>query len=213
MEAVTLPATRRTHLGSKHSRRVRDKGQIPVIIYGHGEKPVPVAVEAHDVENLLHHHLRVVSLNLEGRTEQYLIKAVQYDHLDARPIHLDLMRVDKDERVQVAVEIVLRGTPEGAHDGGVLMQLINQLEIECVVTAIPEDIRHAVTHLGLGDSVLVRDLELPKGVKALVDPDEKVAICRVPTEAAEEEAVEGEEGEAAEPEVIGRGKEEEASEG
>lgn len=214
MEAVTLPATRRTHLGTKHTRRVRDRGQTPAVIYGHGEDPVPVVVDAHEVESLLARQSRVVTLDLEGQTEQFLIKAVQYDHLDARPIHLDLMRVDADESVQVSVEVVLRGTAAGTHEGGVLMQLITQLDIECVVTAIPDEIRCTVTHLDIGDSLVVGDLELPEGVSATVDKDEKVAICRMPTETAEEEETdaEGAEGESAQPEMIGKGKDDEASE-
>jgi len=97
MEVAKLPAKRRTHLGSKHTRRVRQQGQIPAIIYGHNETPIPIAVDAHEVEVLLAHHSRVINIDLDNQQAQYLIKAVQYDHLDTTPIHLDLMRVNMDE--------------------------------------------------------------------------------------------------------------------
>ena len=211
MQSVTLPATSRKHLGTKHTRRLRQQGKLPAIIYGHGETPEPVTIDAHEMENALHHHSRVIELNVDSKKGQYLIKAIQYDHLQSTPIHMDLMRVDADEKVTVKIEIQLRGTPAGASDGGVLTQLINDLEIECMVTAIPESLRPTVTSLGVDEALTVGDLELPDGVTALLDPAEKVAICRVPTEEEEvEETVEGEEESTAQPEIIGRPKEESA---
>jgi large subunit ribosomal protein L25 len=213
MEEVTLPATRRTHLGTKYTRRIRHRGQIPAIIYGHGEAPEPIALEAHEVENILHRHSRVVNVDLDGRSNQYLIKAVQYDHLGSTPIHVDLMRVGRDERVRVSVEVELRGTPRGAAEGGVLVQLLNEIDVECVMTAIPEDFRPSVTNLELGESLLVKDLETPPGVTIMAEPEEKVATCRVPIEREEVEEEEAEEAEGAEePEVIARGKEESTKE-
>jgi large subunit ribosomal protein L25 len=208
MEATTLPAQRRTHLGSKHTRRVRQKGQIPAIIYGHNEEPIPVALDAHELGNVLLHHSRVVSIDLDNQPAQYLIKAVQYDHLQTTPIHLDLMRVDMDEKVELEVEIVLRGMPKGAHDGGVLHQPVTRVRVACVVTAIPEEIKHSVVELGLGDMLRMRDLHVPEGVTILNEPDEVIAVCREPVTAVEVEAVEGEEPTTAEPEVIGKKPEE-----
>jgi len=211
MEAVTLPAKRREHLGTKHTRRLRQTGQLPAVIYGHGQESVPVAVDAHEVEKLLHHHSRLLSLDIDGQAESYLIKAVQYDYLDTTPIHMDLVRVDMDERVQVTVEVVLRGTPEGAHEGGVIQLLQNELSVECVVTAIPENISLSVTHMKLDDAIAVKDITVEDGVTILADPEDKIVLCRMPTETAEEEPEEGEgeEASSAEPEVIGKGKDEE----
>lgn len=210
MENATLVAERRTHLGSKHTRRMRQAGKMPAILYGHGEKPEPVAVDAHEAENLLDHHSRVVELKLDGGTSHYLIKAVQYDYLGTNPIHLDLMRVDLNERVHVNVEIELRGVAEGTEEGGVLSQILNSIEVECLITSIPESIRANISGMKVDDDLLVKDLELPEGVTALTDAEERIAVCRIP--AAEEETEEGAEGEAdAMPEVIGRAKEEESS--
>lgn len=209
MEHATLVAERRTHLGSKHSRRMRQSGKMPAILYGHGEKPEAVAVDAHEAENLLDHHSRVVELKLDGGTNHYLIKAVQYDYLGTNPIHLDLMRVDLNEKVNVNVEIELRGTAEGADEGGVLSQILNSIEVECTITSIPDSIRANITSMKINDDLLVKDLELPDGVTALTDAEERIAVCRVPTVEEEEEGAEGEAD--AMPEVIGRTKEEESS--
>ena len=210
MELATLSAERRSHLGTKHTRRMRQNGKMPAIIYGHGEKPEAVSIDTHATETLLDHHSRVVELKIDGNASHCLIKTVQYDYLGTTPIHLDLIRVDLNERVQVNVEIELRGTAEGTHEGGVLSQLLNTIEVECLITSIPNALKPSVAHLGVNDDLLVKDLELPEGVAALTDGDERIAICRVPI--VTEETEEGEEGEAATmPEVIGRTKDDESA--
>lgn len=209
MQTETLTATKRKTLGSKHTRRLRGAGKCPAVIYGHGEDPETITLEQHEVEVALLHHSRLLELNIEGSARQYLIKAVQYDHLGSTPLHLDLMRVSADERVEVKVEVVLKGVPKGAHEGGILMQLINDLEIECPVTGIPNSIRGDVSNLNIDDMLTVGDLILPPGVKALVDADERVAVVQPPAveQETEEEPVEGEAETSAEPEIIGRKKE------
>ena len=209
MQTEVLTATKRKTLGSKHTRRLRSAGKCPAVIYGHGEDPETVTLEQHDVEVALLHHSRVLELNIEGSAQQYLIKAVQYDHLGSTPLHLDLMRVSADERVEVKVEVVLKGVPKGVNEGGVLMQLSNDLEIECPVTSIPDSIRGDVGELNIDDVLTVGDLKLPPGVKAMVDADERVAVVQPPAveQETDEEAGEGAEGGSAEPEIIGRKKE------
>ena len=187
------------------SRRLRERGMLPGIIYGHGLAPEAIAVSAHELQLELHHGARLLGLDLDGRRSQYLIKDVQYDHLQKNPIHLDLARVDMHERVQVAVSIELRGTPQGVHEGGILDHLMDEVEVECLASNIPGVLRPSVVHLGVGDSLLVKELELPEGVKALSDPEAKVAMVRVLVEKPEAEApTDGAEAETAEPERIGR---------
>jgi large subunit ribosomal protein L25 len=208
METATLPAIRRSHLGTKHARRLRQTGKLPAIIYGHGEKPEAIAIESHDLEVALQHHSRVVKIALDGDTGQYLIKAVQYDHLGSTLVHMDLVRVHADERVTVSVEIEIKGVPKGAHDGGVLIQHMNNVEVECPVHAIPGALKLSAVHLALGESLTIADLAVPEGVRILAAPAEKIATVRIPTEVEEapQEPLEG--AAAVEPEVIGRGKEE-----
>ncbi len=206
MESVVLEGVRRTKIGTLYARRARAAGQLPAIVYGHGEEPESIALPAHEVGVELHHGARVLGVKLEGTENQYLIKAVQYDYLGKTPIHLDLMRVDVDEVVTVRVGIELRGKPKGVSDGGVLEQHLMELEVECQVAQIPDTLRPSVARLELGASLMVGDLELPDGVKSDVPADERVATVRLPVEEVEEEEP-AEEG-AAQPEVIGRGKKE-----
>lgn len=209
---ATLKAQPREAKGTKAARRLRNQGKLPAIIYGHGQKPVSVAIDAHDFDQHLHHGEHVLSVDVGGKTESFLIKAVQYDHLDTTPIHVDLARVDLNERVVVKVAIELRGTPKGLSEGGLMDQVMPDVEIECLVTEIPEVIRPNVSHLGVDESLTVKDLELPPSAKPIADLNAPVATIRpLATAEATEEEAEDQEG-AAEPEVIGRGKEEESTE-
>lgn len=209
MEMITLKGEPRTAVGTRVSRALRAKGRLPAIIYGHGETPETLSLDLHDVVVALAHGARMLQVKVGREAKQFLIKAVQYDYLDHTPIHLDLARVDLDERVKVRVGIELRGVPKGLSEGGVLDQHRADLEVECLVTEIPETLHLVVTELGLGDSLLAKDIELPSGVVVLTGPEERIATVRALVEAPEPE--EGEEGEvgAPEPKMIGRaGKEE-----
>ena len=92
----------------------------------------------------LNHGAHLFDLTLDGKSEKVLVKEVQYDHLGIEVIHVDFARVSLDEKVEVTVPLELKGTPKGEADGGVLQQIVSELEIECLVTDIPDVIRHNV---------------------------------------------------------------------
>lgn len=213
MEVITIKGEPRATAGTRSSRMIRNSGRLPAIIYGHGEAPESVTFACHEVEVALAHGARTLQVDLKGSVKPYLIKEVQYDHLQVTPIHMDLARVDLTERVRVKVGIELRGTPKGVKEGGVLEQSMGALEVECVVTDIPDTLHPFVTHLALGESLLVKDLQLPPGVVAIADPEDRIATVRVHVEAPVKEAVpvEGAEG-PQEPERIGRVRKDETEE-
>ena len=204
-----LKATVRTTTGTHKARAMRAKKQIPGIIYGHGETPEPITLDQREVQVAVSHGERLMEIDLEGKTQNALVKAVQYDPFGNDVIHIDLARVNLDERVEVTVPVHLRGTPAGAIEGGVLQQTIAQVSIECMVRAIPEDIRVTVDHMKVGDKLLVKDLPLPEGAKFLTDPEFLVASVTI----IAEEVVEVTEEAVATPEVIGAKKVEEGEAG
>jgi large subunit ribosomal protein L25 len=213
MEMVTIKATPRKKRGTRDARKLRTDGLIPAVVYGHGETPEHVTLAFHEVELALAHGARTLTLDAAGKKQTCLIKEVQHDHLDIHPIHVDLARVSADERVRVKVGIELRGTPKGISEGGVIDQVMGEIEVECLVFEIPDVLHPVVTHLGLGESLRVKDLVLPPGVTPLADPEDRVASVRllaIATEAAP--AAEGEEAAVAEPERIGRIRKEEGEE-
>lgn len=194
-----LKASARKELGSRSVRRLRARGLVPGIIYGHEQQPVPITISEHDIELALQHGERLLEVDVDGKKENVLVKDVQWDTFGQIVIHVDLFRVSLDERVEVTVALRLRGTPAGEADGGVVQQAVTSLSIECPVAAIPDEVRVMITDLNVGDSIRLRDVELPEGVRLLDDPDALVCTCSVVAEEAEAEVAE----EAAEPEVIG----------
>ena len=205
-ESIQVAAKSRNELGSRANKRLRDAGFIPGVIYGHKEAVVPVTLPRREVSRHIEHGAHLFDLNIEGKSEKVLIKEVQYDHLGIEVLHVDFARVSLDEKVEVTVPLELKGEPKGAADGGVLQQVISELHVECLVTDIPDVIRHSVTDLGLNEVLHIKDLKLPSGVKVLQDEDLIVATVK---EVMEETAADAEG--TAEPEVIGKPKEDAAA--
>ena len=205
-QSAQVSASQRIALGSRANKRLRDSGFIPAVVYGHKEAVIPVALPKKEITNHLNHGAHLFDLALDGKSEKVLVKEVQYDHLGIEIIHVDFARVSLDEKVEVTVPLELKGTPKGEEEGGVLQQIISELEIECLVTDIPDAIRHNVSDLAKDSVLHIKDLKLPAGVRALQDGDLIVATVK---EIAEETPTETAEG-VAEPEVIGRKAEDEA---
>src|ERR1700721_2829208 len=135
-QSAQITAKNRSELGSRANKRLRDAGFVPGVIYGHKEAVVPVTLPRKELANHLSHGAHLFDLALEGKSEKVLVKEVQFDHLGHEVIHVDFARVSLDEKVEVTVPLELRGTPKGEADGGVLQQIIAELEIECLVTDI-----------------------------------------------------------------------------
>lgn len=210
MAMSTLKAVKRSEMGTHKVRRLREQGMIPVIIYGHGETPMPISIDKRQVETAVHRGARLMQVEVDGQSQYVLVKDVQYDHYGKDVLHMDLARVNLDERVEVAVPITLRGKPVSGEEAGVLQLVTPVVRIECLVTQIPDDIRVNVADMKVGDMIKAKEVALPEGAKLLIDPE--LLICTVSIVTEEEVAVaEVAEG-AAEPEVIGA-KPEEGAEG
>ncbi|MCK4851015.1 MAG: 50S ribosomal protein L25, partial [Phycisphaerae bacterium] len=178
----------------------------PAVIYGHGQKALPVCLPEHDLELLLAHGARLLDITLDKKPQKVLIKEVQHDHLGMNIVHVDLVRVSLDEKIHLTIPIELRGAVDAAsHGGGVVEQHLSELEIECLASNIPDSIQLPVGKLALGDSVRVKDLSVEKGVTVLSDPEILVVSVKiVAAEIAAEEAAPEAEPQAEEPEVIGQ---------
>ena len=203
---AVLKAILREEHGKRAARELRKQGLLPAVIYGHGKPTVPVSLNEHEVELAIHHGERILEIKLGRKNENVLIKDVQWDTFGHQPLHVDLTRVNLDERVQVTIPIVLRGTPAGASEGGVVQQSAAEVQIEVAVSDIPDEIRISVIALAVGETIRMSDLELPEGATLLNDPEAAICSLVLVAEEVEPEPVEAEE--AAEPEVIGEQPEE-----
>jgi large subunit ribosomal protein L25 len=205
-KALVLKAEIRQGLGSKDAAKLRKKGQIPAVVYGHKKEPASIVLDAKSFREGLQRGHRLVEVEIDKKNETLLIKEVQYDYLGTDIIHVDLMRVDVTEMVRVTVPIELKGTAKGAAEGGMVESHTGNLEIECRVTQIPEKIVVSVKEMALGDAIHVKDIQLPEGVKLISSPELLVATCHLVAEVKTTEELEAEM--PAAPEVITAAKEE-----
>jgi large subunit ribosomal protein L25 len=215
MSVIPLTGSRREGLGKGGARKARAAGLIPGILYGHGEVPVPVAVGARDFQIALATSAGrnpIVNLNVGGTDYTALIRDVQYDPITHDVIHLDFQHISLTEKIEVEVAIHLIGLPVGVKDaGGILEQILRTVEVRCLPTAIPSALDVDVSHLGIGDSVHVRDLKI-QDLELLTEVDATVATVVPPTVMEEKPAEEVAAVGTAEPEVIAKGKKDEEGE-
>lgn len=201
----------RSGLGSRQTAKIRSQGRLPAVVYGHKQDPTHISFDQKEINDLLHQHAHLVEVVVGSKTEPCLIKDVQWDYLGSNILHLDLARVDLTEQVTIEVDLVLTGEPVGLKESGAFLQHgLDQLEISCLASQIPDQIKVDISELGVGGQITVADLKLPAGVTATSDGETLVAAIQIVAE--EVEPIEGEAGEA-EPEVIGKKEEEEKSEG
>ena len=218
MAVIQLKGARREGTGKGWARKARAAGQIPAVIYGHGETPQPIAVEFREFELALRGHKgsnAIVNLNVAGGEVTALVRDVQYDPLSRAIIHLDFQHISLTEQIEVEVPVQFVGLPIGVKDGGgILEHLVRTLTVRCLPTAIPTSIDVDVTALNIGQNLHVGDLAPGTGYQMITDAD--VAVAAVVAPAAEEVVaapVEGEAAAAAEPEVVGAKGKKEGEEG
>lgn len=207
-QEVTLVADAGRSTGKSAARKLRREGKVPAIVYGLGTDPEAVAVPSREFEHILHGAGGVntlISLDLSGKQELVLARQLVRHPVRHNLVHVDFIRVSRDVAVAAEVPIHLIGEAQGVKDGGIVEQTNFTLSIEAKPAELPTGIEADVSHLTIGDQLLVGDLKLPPGVITTQDPGELVAQVTQPrgmelpeeAEAAEGEAGEGAEGEAA----------------
>src|SRR6202789_2911212 len=208
--------------GTKNdARRVRREGKIPAVVYGAGKDALPVTIDPRHVLRILRSdsgHNTILDLALDGgeRTKAMIVDW-QYEPIKGHLLHIDLKRIAMDKALRVSVPIVLQGVPAGVKtEGGILEQILREVEIECLPGDIPGHIDVDVTELTFGKVLRVSDLPHNEKLKFLTDANQPVAhVTSVKEEVVvAPEAVAAEAGATpSEPEVIKKGKAETDEEG
>lgn len=218
MATASLKAAVRNERGTGVARKLRQSGQVPAVIYGHGREPQSLAINTREVERLLGSisaASTVIELDLDGRTARTLIREIQRHPYKRSIIHIDFQELVAGEKVTVSVPLRFTGTADGVRNsGGILEETMHQVHVRVDPAAIPAHIEVDVTPLTIGHSIHVRELALPEGVAVLDDPGATVCVCTAPKAVVEETAapVEGEAAAAPEPELIRKPKAEEGEE-
>jgi len=217
MAVIQLSGKRREVIGKGGARKARAAGQIPGVIYGHGETPMAVSIDGREFSTAMRSHKggnAIVNLKVDGGEFTALVRDAQIDPLSRAIVHLDFQHISLTETIEVEVPVHAVGVAVGVKDGGGILELITrQLEVRCLPTAIPAAIDIDVTALGIGGSIHVSDIRA-EGYTILTDPATTVLTVVAPTVEEAPVPAEGEVAVAAaapaEPEVVGaKGKKEE----
>lgn len=213
MEKSILEAEVRQTGSKQASKLVRNNGKVPGVYYSKHDSPIHLAVPEKAINPLVFtSETHLVSLKVEGKELDCIIKDVQFDPVTDRVIHFDLIGLTSGETFQIEVPVQLHGTAAGIKEGGIVQHLIHKLEIECLPKDIPQRIDIDISELKIGDSVHVSDIKVEN--VTFLDPEDAVIVSVVHPK-LEKEPVEGEAAaveEQTEPEVIGKGKPEEEEE-
>ncbi|MCQ6555633.1 50S ribosomal protein L25/general stress protein Ctc [Streptomyces sp. C10-9-1] len=194
MSEVKLAASVRKEFGKGAARRIRREDKVPGVLYGHGSDPVHITLPGHDLLMALRTPNVLIALDIEGKNELAIPKAVQRDPLKGFLEHVDLLLVKRGEKVTVEIPVQTEG--DLAPGGYLLEHVLNALPVEAEATHIPESVSVSIEGLEAGASVLAKDITLPKGVSLAVEED--AVVLQVLAAQAEEPAAEGEGDEAAE---------------
>ena len=214
-EVVEAQAREDSSRGKNEARRLRAKGRVPAVVYGAKKPSVAVSVDPKQISRILQSesgHNTIFDLQLNGDKARVMIVDWQYDPLKGKLLHIDMKRIAMDERIKVQVPIHLKGEAAGVkQQGGILDQVLREVEIECLPGDIPSHIDADVSHLVFGTVLRVADLPHTGSLKFITDANQTVAhITSVKEEAAPTPEAAAAEAAAApaEPEVIKKGKQE-----
>ena len=196
--AVTLNARPRSTTGKNAARKLRQSGTVPAVIYGHGDQTRSLEISKNELERLLSSisvDNTLIDLQIEGgTTTSALIREVQYHPNRPLILHVDFLQVHAGEILHLQIPVRLHGTPIGVREGGgVLQEVLRDLDIECFPRDIPEGADLDISGLSVGDSIHVREVSVPN-VKILNDPDLVICAVSVPSAGALPEGPEAGEG-------------------
>jgi len=187
MEFVDLKVERRIGTGKGVARKLRQRGLIPAILYGEGE-PIPLTVNPRSVLRVLGTAVgENVILNLTivdgGELDQKaMVKEIQRDPVTGAFLHADFLAISMERPIEVEVPVELSGVATGVKDkGGILRQILREVEVRCLPGAIPDKVLLDVSPLDIGDALHVKGLSIPGGVELLTDPEQVVVTVLTPT--------------------------------
>lgn len=190
MEQRVLAIEVRDKVGKGVSRRLRVDGRVPAVVYGKGIEPMPVSVDRKELSGVIAgegglNHLITLQGGgaLDGST--VIVAELVRNALKGEAVHVDLHKINLEEKVKVKVAISLKGSAKGVKEGGMLDLVMHAIEIECLPAQIPEHIEVDITELGIGGSLHVADVQFPDGFKVL--EDRKAVIVNILGRAADAE--------------------------
>jgi large subunit ribosomal protein L25 len=205
---TVIAAQLRTPGGKNVNRRIRKAGKIPAVIYGPGKPPVVISVDPNDVKTILYSESgrnTIFTISVDGSEQSNaMVKDYQRDPVQGHLLHTDFLEIAMDRLLALTVNVEIVGEAEGVKlDGGIMDIVTHSIEVECLPSDIPESIKVDVSHLKINDYIRVKNIQVDAKVKILSDPE--IVVVTIVHPIKEEVPVEVA-AEAAEPEVVKKGK-------
>lgn len=193
-QSTKLSIWTRTVEGSRATRRLRRTGRVPGILYGGDGEPLAFSVDARELRHALAAHGAVLEVSDGGSSTPAILKSAQYHPVRGETMHIDLLRVNLNVAIAAVVPLELTGADDapGVKEGGVLEQIIRELNIEALPTAIPESIVHDVSEMQINDTVTLAEVTIPAAITLLHELEETVATLTPPRVEAETDEIEEE---------------------
>ena len=182
----------RESVGKKSTKAIRRDGKIPSTLYFKGNEPESITIDKIKLYQALKSDQRVYEVELGGESQYVMVKAVQYHPITDEIIHLDFMRVRRSEKMTISVPLILVGKPIGVVEGGILSQALNQIEISCFPTNVPEQIKVNIDKMELNSSISVADVSIDdEEVEILSSAEINVATITAPSVEVEDTVSDG----------------------
>ncbi len=213
MSEISVNAKKRTLSSKGAVNQLRREGNVPGIFYSKSAEPIPIYLAEGALRPLVYTaETHIVNVKIDDNEEyKSIVKNVQFDPVTDKVIHFDLQGISADQEIEIEVPVVLEGQSKGVREGGIVQHAMHKLQIACLPGNIPEHIVINISDLGVGDSVHVKDLKI-ENVKFLHHEDVIVVSVVIPRAVVEPTAAALPGEEAAEPEVIAKGKQTEEEE-
>lgn len=194
MEIVKVEAQARESFGKKHTKKVRKEGLVPAIIYG-GDTNIAISVTPKSVKSLVYTpDFKLADITVNGETQQCILKDITFHPLSDEIVHIDFLRVIPGKSIKVEIPVDFKGKSPGVKEGGKLIPQMRKVKVKTTPEHLVDRLYVDISELELGNSVRVRDLELPEGIEVMTTTATPVAIVEVPRALkSAEAAIEGEE--------------------
>ncbi len=199
MEEIILNAELRESIGTNKSKKLRHTGVIPAVVYSDGKETLPVQVQRGEFLKMIHQHREenaIITLQIKDDKKKKgrpcMMKEIQQDPVKGEILHIDFNEISLTKAIKVSVPVATKGEAPGVkNDGGALELILWEIEVECLPTAIPKHIEVDIGSLKIADTVHIKDIVFPAGVKVLNEPDAIVLTIAAPMKEEVAAPVEG----------------------